>query len=146
VTFTDPEVARVGAAEADVAWRRVRVAHLPMSAVDRAVTAGATRGFVKLLAGPRPVVGNLGGGRILGATIVAARGGEMIHEAALAMRTGMFTGRLVQTVHAYPTWSLALRQAATQFFMELDGRKARPARHAPATTPRRASRISGKDG
>ncbi|MFN2496110.1 MAG: hypothetical protein ABR608_09435 [Pseudonocardiaceae bacterium] len=34
----------------------------------------------------------------------------------LAMFTGMFTGRLAQTVHAYPTWSIAVQQAAAQFF------------------------------
>jgi hypothetical protein len=44
------------------------------------------------------------------------------------MRTGMFTGRLAQTTHAYPTWSVAIQQAAAQFFMKLDGRTARPAR------------------
>jgi hypothetical protein len=52
----------------------------------------------------------------------------MIHEPALAMRTGMFTGRLAQAVHAYPTWSLAIQQAAGQFFGEFGGRTARPAR------------------
>jgi len=36
----------------------------------------------------------------------------MIHELALAARTGMFTGRLAQTVHAYPAWSTAIRSAA----------------------------------
>lgn len=55
---------------------------------------------------------------------VADRAGEMIHEPALAMRTGMFTGRLAQTVHAYPTWSLAVQQAAAQFFGEHGGRRA----------------------
>lgn len=128
VTFTDPEVARVGMTEAEeAAAHGGRVAFLPMAAVDRAVAASRTRGFVKLLAGPRRLLGNAGGGRILGATIVAERGGELIHEAALAMRTGMFAGRLAQTVHAYPTWSMAVRQAAAQFFMEIDGRRARPA-------------------
>ena len=39
----------------------------------------------------------------------------------------MFAGRLAQAVHAYPTWSTAVRQAAAQFFMEIDGRRARPA-------------------
>lgn len=52
----------------------------------------------------------------------------MVHEIALAMRTGMFTGRLAQTVHAYPTWSTGVRQAAAQFFVETNGRRARPAR------------------
>jgi pyruvate/2-oxoglutarate dehydrogenase complex dihydrolipoamide dehydrogenase (E3) component len=127
VTFTDPEVARVGPTEERAAGRGVRVAHIPMGAVDRAVTAGRTEGFVKLIAGPRPVIGSVGGGRLLGATIVGPRAGEMIGEAALAVRTGMFVGRLAQTVHAYPTWSMALRQAAAQFFMEEGGRRARPA-------------------
>jgi pyruvate/2-oxoglutarate dehydrogenase complex dihydrolipoamide dehydrogenase (E3) component len=104
VVFTDPEIATVGAAEHDLtAARRARVAFLPLWEVDRAITADRTTGFVKLLAGPRPILGNLGGGRVLGATIVSQRAGELIHEPALAMRTGMFTGRLAQTVHAYPT-------------------------------------------
>ena len=127
VTFTAPEIGRVGLTEAEAAGHGARVAYLPMSEVDRAVVAGETRGFVKLIAGPRRVLGNAGGGRILGATIVASRGGELVHEPALAMRTGMFAGRLAQAVHAYPTWSIALRQTAAQFFMEIDGRTARPA-------------------
>jgi hypothetical protein len=40
----------------------------------------------------------------------------------------MFAGRLAQTVHAYPTWSIAVRQAAAQLFMETGGRQARAAR------------------
>ena len=127
VTFTSPEVARVGIAEAD-APSNARVAMLPMTAVDRAITAGDTRGFVKLIAGPNPIIGSAGGGRILGATIVGPRAGELIHEPALAMRTRMFTGRLAQLPHAYPTWSVAVQQAAAQFFMEIDGRTARPSR------------------
>jgi pyruvate/2-oxoglutarate dehydrogenase complex dihydrolipoamide dehydrogenase (E3) component len=128
VTYTQPEVARIGLIEDEAIEHGARVAYIPMTDVDRAITSGATAGFVKLLAGPRPLLRGAGGGQVLGATIVAARAGEMIHEAALAMRTHMFTGRLAQTVHAYPTWSLALRQAAAQFFVETDGRTARPAR------------------
>ncbi|MBA3310669.1 MAG: FAD-dependent oxidoreductase [Nocardioidaceae bacterium] len=127
VTFTDPEVARVGISEAD-APSESRVAELPMTAVDRALTADATDGFVKLIAGRRRVVGAMGGGKVLGATIVAARAGELIHEPALAMATGMFTGRLAATTHAYPTWSSAVQLAAAQFFMTIDGRSARTVR------------------
>jgi pyruvate/2-oxoglutarate dehydrogenase complex dihydrolipoamide dehydrogenase (E3) component len=128
VTFTDPEVAQVGMTEAEAADRGGRVAYLPMSEVDRAIAAHETLGFVKLITGPRHLLRNAGGGRVLGATIVASRAGEMIHEPALAMRTGMFAGRLAQTMHAYPTWSVAVRQAAAQFFMETGGRQARAAR------------------
>ena len=133
VVFTDPEVAQVGLTEAQAAAQAgARVAYLPMGEVDRAVTAGRTDGFVKIIAGPRRVLGSAGGGRVLGAAIVAARAGEMIHEPALAMRTGMFTGRLAQTVHAYPAWSLAIQQAAAQFFGQVGGRTARPAGRARA--------------
>lgn len=128
VVFTQPEVARIGPTIADVKGRH-RVAHLPMSAVDRAVTADAIDGFVQLVAAPRPILRDLGGGRLVAATIVAERAGEMVSEVALAVQTRMFVGRLAQTVHPYPTWSTALRQAAAQFFMEIDGRRAhRPGR------------------
>jgi len=58
----------------------------------------------------------------------ASRAGDMIEETALAMRTGMFTGRLAQTTHAHPTWSLAVQQAAAQFFDGYGDRAARSAR------------------
>jgi len=143
VIFTDPEVARVGCAETS-APRRSRVASVPMRTLDRARTAGRTEGFVTLVAAPRRVLGSVGGGRLVGATIVAPRAGEMIHEVALAVRSGMFTGRLAQTVHAYPTWSVALRQAAASFFVEVDGRRARPAHRAAGSPP--ASRQLSRTG
>jgi pyruvate/2-oxoglutarate dehydrogenase complex dihydrolipoamide dehydrogenase (E3) component len=127
VVFTDPEVARVGPTLATLNGRRWRVAHLPMTAVDRAITAGETDGFVQLIAGSRLLIRELGGGKLCGATVVASRAGELISEVALAVRTGMFVGRLAQTVHPYPTWSLALRQTAAQFVIEVDGRRARRA-------------------
>ena len=96
--------------------------------MDRAVTDGRTEGFVKLIAGPKLLTRHAFGGQLLGATIVAPRAGEMIHEVALAMRTRMFTGRLAQTVHAYPTWSYAVQKAAGQFFGDGEGRTARAAR------------------
>jgi pyruvate/2-oxoglutarate dehydrogenase complex dihydrolipoamide dehydrogenase (E3) component len=130
--FTDPEVAQAGLTEEQAAGQvpGARVAYLPMREVDRAVTAGRTEGFIKIIAGPRRLAGSLGGGRVLGATIVAPRAGDVIGEIALAMRTGMFTGRLAQTTHAYPAWSLAVQQAAAQFFGGYGDRAARvPAHH-----------------
>jgi len=130
VTFTSPEVGRVGMTEAEAASLGARVAYLPMQELDRAVATGATRGFIKLIAAPRWVSRNLGGGRILGATVVCERGGELVDEVALAMKTRMFAGRLAQTVHAYPTWSAGLQKAAAQFFFAIEGREARPAEPA----------------
>lgn len=128
VTFTNPEVARIGMTEAEAADHGGRVADLPMSEMDRAITDGRTEGFVKLIFGPKTLTRNAFGGQVLGATIVAPRAGEMIHEIALAMRTKMFAGRIAQTVHAYPTWSYAVQKAAGQFFGEVEGREARRAR------------------
>jgi pyruvate/2-oxoglutarate dehydrogenase complex dihydrolipoamide dehydrogenase (E3) component len=128
VTFTTPEIARVGLTERE-ARRDGRVSEIPLEAVDSAVIARQTDGFVKLIARPRPLLRNLAGGRLVGATIVAPRGGEIVHEAALALSAGMFPARLALTVHAYPTWSVSLQQAAAQFFVEVDGRRDRPVRH-----------------
>ena len=129
VTYTDPEVARVGCTEAEAAKiPGARVAYLPLDAVDRAVTAGRTDGYIKLIVRPRKGIGDLGGGRVVGATIVASRAGEMLALPTLALATGMLPARLALTVQAYPTWSLGVRQAAGQFFTEVGGRSARPAR------------------
>ena len=124
VVFTDPEVASVGLTPS-CAPPGSRVAYLPLAEVDRAVTDGRTDGFIAIVAGPRRLLRNAGGGRILGATIVAPRAGEMIAEIVLAMRTGAFTGRLAQASHAYPTWSSGVQKAAGQFFGEIEGRRAR---------------------
>lgn len=129
VTFTDPEVAHVGLAADQARERGARIAYLPVSELDRAITADRTDGFIKLIAAPRRLLGHRGGGRVIGATIVAARAGEMIHEPTLAIRTRMFTGRLAQTTHAYPTWSTGIQQAAAQFFGTHAGRTAHPLDH-----------------
>jgi pyruvate/2-oxoglutarate dehydrogenase complex dihydrolipoamide dehydrogenase (E3) component len=126
-TFTAPEVGRIGMTEAESAAHGGRVAYLPMSEVDRAIATEETSGFLKLIAGPRRAIGRAGGGVLLGATAVAPVGAELVHEVALAMRARLFTGRLAQTVHTYPSWSIAVQQAAAQFFFEIEGRAARPA-------------------
>jgi len=99
-----------------------------MHANDRAITAGRTEGFIKLIVGPRKYLRGAGGGQVLGATIVGQHAGELIHEPTLAMRTKMFAGRLAQTVHAYPSWSTGVQKCAGMFFFEIEGRSARPVR------------------
>lgn len=127
VTFLDPEVARVGLTEAEAvaADPGAQVAELPMAAVDRAMTEGRTDGFIKVICGRRALLGRLAGGRILGATVVGPRAGELIHELVLAQRTAIFPALLALSSHAYPTWSVAVQQVMAQFFMEIDGRRAR---------------------
>ncbi len=131
VTFTSPEVASVGFSEAEAAERwgsKARVAELPLTAHDRALASEATEGYLKLIAGPKRPTGTLGGGRLVGATVVAERAGELVAELALALRLGTYVGRLALTVHPYPSWSYAIPKTAAQFFTETDGHVARPAR------------------
>ncbi|MGC8464466.1 MAG: dihydrolipoyl dehydrogenase family protein [Acidimicrobiales bacterium] len=126
-TYTSPEVARVGLSETEAAAYGGRVAYLPLEAIDRAKITGATAGFIKIITGPIGPLRYLGGGRVIGATIVAPHAGEMIHELALAVQTRMFAGRLAQTVHAYPTLSIGIRSAVAQFFYAEGGQRCRPA-------------------
>jgi len=128
VIFTDPEVARVGLTEAQAATHGGRVAFLPLHNVDRALTDGRTDGFVKLIAGPKRITGHRWGGKIIGATIVAPRAGEMIHGPTLAARLGFVTGRLAQVTTPYPTWTTAIQQAAAMFFRPINGLEARDAK------------------
>ncbi|MEM7340022.1 MAG: FAD-dependent oxidoreductase [Actinomycetota bacterium] len=128
VTFTDPEVASVGATEADAAlrWPKARVVELPLDEHDRAIAADRTDGFIKLIAAPKPVIGHLGGGHLVGASIVAPRAGEMLGELTLALALKTFVGRVALTAHPYPTWSYGIQKAVGQFFTEIEGRTHRP--------------------
>ncbi|MGH3002652.1 MAG: dihydrolipoyl dehydrogenase family protein [Gaiellaceae bacterium] len=116
VTFLDPEVAHVGLTEAQARerHRRVQVLAFPLSDADRARILERPVGFVKLVSAARPLLGRLGGGVLVGAQVVGPRAGELIDECALAMQTRCFAGRLAQTIHAYPTASLALQQTEAQ--------------------------------
>ena len=130
VTFTSPEVASIGLSESQAARtvRGARVAELPLAEHDRALAADKTDGYLKLISGPKPVIGHAGGGKLIGATIVAERAGEMMAELALALRLGVFIGRMALTVHPYPSWSYAIPKVAAQFFTTIEGRQARPVR------------------
>jgi pyruvate/2-oxoglutarate dehydrogenase complex dihydrolipoamide dehydrogenase (E3) component len=123
-TFTTPEVAQVGLTE-EQAPAGSRIALSTFADSDRGMAANERTGFVKLIAGPRRVLGWTGGGKLIGATIVHERAGEMIHEPALIIANNMFPGRMAQLVHAYPTWSIAIRKAASMFYVEVDGKKCR---------------------
>ena len=107
VTFTDPEVARVGLSEAEAAEQKiaVEVTRFALHELDRAIAEGATQGFVKVLTAP-------GSDKILGATIVGAHAGELIAEFVLAMKHGLGLNKILGTIHAYPTWVEANKYVA----------------------------------
>ena len=129
VTRTAPEVARGGLTQDQAArqLRDARVVEMPMAEVNRATTAQRTEGFVKIVAAPKKLLGNTAGGPIVGATIIADRADEMLAESDLARCTRMFAGRLAQTTHAYPTWSMAAQETMSQLF----GHRGRAVRPAP---------------
>jgi pyruvate/2-oxoglutarate dehydrogenase complex dihydrolipoamide dehydrogenase (E3) component len=110
VTYTDPEVAHFGPTEEDA--RRKNISHdvfrYDWSELDRAVTDSATTGFTKVLA-------ERGKDRILGATVVGARAGEVMHELLVAAKHGIGLSRLSATIHAYPTYSSSVQRVADAF-------------------------------
>jgi pyruvate/2-oxoglutarate dehydrogenase complex dihydrolipoamide dehydrogenase (E3) component len=110
VTFTDPEVGRVGMTEAEARERwgdRVVIAQSDYASLDRAITAGDAYGFAKLVAGPR--------GRLLGATVAAPGGGEAIAELTAWVTRGEKIDAVSQTVHAYPTLAEGPARAADDY-------------------------------
>jgi pyruvate/2-oxoglutarate dehydrogenase complex dihydrolipoamide dehydrogenase (E3) component len=106
VTFTDPEVAHVGATEGD----DTKVWRWDMSRTDRAVCENDLDGFVKLVTTKN--------GTIVGATIVAARAGETISELIVTIAKKMKVADLAGVIHAYPTYSTAVQQLAADITIE----------------------------
>jgi pyruvate/2-oxoglutarate dehydrogenase complex dihydrolipoamide dehydrogenase (E3) component len=98
VVYTDPEIATVGLTEQQASQQGIRheIAEFPMADIDRAIADDAPAGYARFL---------LGKGRIIGATIVGAHAGELIHEVALAMQHGLKAKQLSDLVHAYPTYA-----------------------------------------
>jgi pyruvate/2-oxoglutarate dehydrogenase complex dihydrolipoamide dehydrogenase (E3) component len=106
-TYTDPEIAHVGLSPREARERGIAVETIvqEFKHVDRAVLDGDDAGLLKVHV-------RAGSDRILGATIVARRAGEMISEITLAITAGLGLGAIAKTIHPYPTESEAVRRAA----------------------------------
>lgn len=104
VTFTDPEVGAVGVATTTPLAAHLHTVTWPHAKVDRAVAESDTRGFTRLAVD--------GKGRIVGATVVGPRAGESLGELTLAIRHGLRTRDIATTIHAYPTFSDGVWNAA----------------------------------
>jgi pyruvate/2-oxoglutarate dehydrogenase complex dihydrolipoamide dehydrogenase (E3) component len=108
VVYTEPECAQVGMRTAEAEQDdSVRVIQFDMQQLDRAITDGTGRGFLKLVARK---------GRLVGAHAVGNRAGEIIHELALAVQEKMKLSKITTLVHAYPGYSQINRRAASQYF------------------------------
>jgi pyruvate/2-oxoglutarate dehydrogenase complex dihydrolipoamide dehydrogenase (E3) component len=108
VTFTDPELARVGLSEEDLQEAKIeyRVGRAYFNKLDRAITNDQTFGSVKLLADLD--------GKILGGHILGANAGDLIAPVVYAIRYGLTIKMIAEAMLPYPTMAEAVRWAAAQ--------------------------------
>jgi len=109
-TYTDPEVARVGLSEKEAQQKNVDfdLFAVPLEDVDRAVVESEDAGVAKVLTAKSS-------DKILGATIVGAHAGDLLHEFVLAMKAGVGLGTIASTIHAYPTFAELARKAGDKY-------------------------------
>ncbi len=110
VTYTDPEIAQVGLSEAEAGQQKINIDTIKISLdiVDRAIIDGETEGFIKIILAKNS-------DRILGATIMARHGGELISEITTAIATKMGLSKLAKIIHPYPTQSEMIKKAADAY-------------------------------
>lgn len=107
VVYTEPEVASIGLTEAECQKRglQVRVGRFPFLANGRARAAGATDGFVKIVADAKT-------DRVLGAAIIGIRAADLVGAIAAHMVYGGSSEDIARTCAAHPTVSEAVKEAA----------------------------------
>jgi pyruvate/2-oxoglutarate dehydrogenase complex dihydrolipoamide dehydrogenase (E3) component len=105
-TYTAPEVAHVGYTEpwAKQAGSFKNSVMYSLAENDRAKAEGDTDGFIKLIIGK--------GSRLIGATIVGAKAGEMIGTAALAVKNKLSASAFAEIIFPYPTESEIYKYAS----------------------------------
>ncbi|MES1168444.1 MAG: dihydrolipoyl dehydrogenase [Oleiharenicola lentus] len=106
-TYCQPQVASVGLTEKAVKERKIeyKVGKFPFTAVGKAVAAGDTEGFVKVITDAKT-------GEILGAHIIGNEATELIAEYVMAMNSEITVDEIHNSIHAHPTLSEALGEAA----------------------------------
>jgi pyruvate/2-oxoglutarate dehydrogenase complex dihydrolipoamide dehydrogenase (E3) component len=109
-TYTDPEVAHVGLGEKEAKQKDVDydLFVVRLEDVDRAVVESEESGFAKILTAKDT-------DKIIGATVVGPRAGDLLHEFVLAMKTGIGLGTIASTIHAYPTFAELARKAGDKY-------------------------------
>jgi dihydrolipoamide dehydrogenase len=107
VVYTHPELAQVGLTESQAGadGREIRIGKFPFKASGRAKAIGDTAGLVKVIADAKT-------DRILGVHMVGPHVSELIGEAVLGVEFSAAAEDIARTVHAHPTLSEALKEAA----------------------------------
>ncbi len=113
--FTDPQVAVVGLTdeEANAAGITCECNTIPLSVVPRAGAIRDTRGVIKMVL-DRPTR------RVVGVSMLGVNAGEVIHEAAMALRFGATTEDFIDLIHVYPTMAEALKLVAISFTKDVN--------------------------
>ncbi len=113
IVYTWPEIAWVGRSEEQLKAEGIayRVGSYPFLANPRAKAMGETEGTVKIIADART-------DRLLGVFVIGPRASDVIAEAAIAFEFGASAEDLARSVHAHPTLSEAVKEAA----LGVDGR------------------------
>ena len=106
-TYCDPEIGSIGLTEKEAADRGydVRVGTFPFGVLGRAKMAGEVEGFVKIVAEKKY-------DEVLGVHMIGLRATELVAEAAVALRLESTVEELIRTIHAHPTMSEAVGEAA----------------------------------
>ena len=106
-TYCDPEIGSVGLTEAQAKERGydVRIGTFPFGVLGRARMAGESEGFVKIVAEKKY-------DEVLGVHMIGPRSTELVAEAVLALRLECTVEELIKTIHAHPTFSEAVGEAA----------------------------------
>jgi len=106
-TYSDPEIGSVGLTEREATARGfdVRVGTFPFGVLARGKVSGETDGFVKIVAEKKY-------DEVLGVHMIGARSTELVAEATLALRLESTVEELIRTIHAHPTMSEAIGEAA----------------------------------
>lgn len=112
VTYGEPELAQLGLTEAAATARGLacRVLRATYADNDRAQAERLTEGMAKIIVAPT--------GHILGAGIVGAHAGELIHPWVLAMQQRLKIGAIATMLAPYPTFGEINKQAAGRFFAD----------------------------
>jgi dihydrolipoamide dehydrogenase len=107
VIYTNPEVAGVGLTETEAKQKdlQVKVGKFPFVANGRALANDLATGFVKVVADART-------DRLLGAQLISAGASELIPEVVAVMEFGGSAEDIGRTIHAHPTMSEAVKEAA----------------------------------
>jgi dihydrolipoyl dehydrogenase len=106
-TYCDPEIGSVGLTEAQAKERGydMRIGTFPFGVLGRARMAGELEGFVKIVADKKY-------DEVLGVHMIGPRSTELVAEAVLALRLECTVEELIKTIHAHPTFSEAVGEAA----------------------------------